>query len=52
MKIELNNIKPRYMSEAEISASDIYLQNKVVFEKGKKFSQELIVRAKAKSRNY
>jgi len=37
MKIELNNIKPRYMSEAEISASDIYLQNKVVFEKGKKY---------------
>lgn len=25
------------MSEAEISASDIYLQNKVVFEKGKKY---------------
>ncbi len=37
MKIELKNIKPTYMSEDEISKSDIYLQNSVIFEKGKKY---------------
>ena len=37
MKIELNNVKPRYMSETEISASDIYLQKSIIFEKGKKY---------------
>ncbi len=35
MNIELNNIKPNYMSEAEISASDIYLQKSILFEKEK-----------------
>jgi putative ABC transport system ATP-binding protein len=37
MQIELNNIKPRYMSDTEISASDIYLQENVLFTKGKKY---------------
>ena len=37
MSIELQNIKPTYMSDAEISASDIYLQENVLFEKGKKY---------------
>tara|TARA_B110001469_G_C9640073_1_gene321738 strand:- start:536 stop:1165 length:630 start_codon:yes stop_codon:yes gene_type:complete len=37
MLIELNNIKPTYMSDAEISASDIYMQESVLFEKGKKY---------------
>jgi len=37
MRIELNNVKPTYMSEAEILASDIYLQDNVVFEQGKKY---------------
>ena len=37
MKIELTNIKPTYMSEAEVATSDIYLQDSVVFEKGKKY---------------
>ena len=37
MSIELNNLKPTYMSDAEISASDIYLQKGVIFEKGKKY---------------
>lgn len=37
MSIELQNIKPTYMSDAEISASDIYLQENVQFEKGKKY---------------
>ena len=36
MTIELHNIKPTYMSESEILDSDIYLCNKVVFEKAKK----------------
>jgi len=35
MQIELNNIKPTYMSDAEISASDIYLRRNVLFTKGK-----------------
>ena len=37
MIIELNNIKPTYMSEEEVTPSDIYLQSTVVFEKGKKY---------------
>ena len=37
MIIELHNIKPKYMSEAEVSASDIYLKPSVVFEQGKKY---------------
>lgn len=37
MKIELINVKPTYMSEVEISTSDIFLQEKVIFEKGKKY---------------
>ncbi len=37
MQIRLNNLKPTYMSEAELAASDIYLQKEVVFEKGKKY---------------
>ncbi|WP_231372738.1 ATP-binding cassette domain-containing protein [Aureivirga sp. CE67] len=37
MQIELKNVKPKYMSEAEVKASDIYLQLRVVFEKGKKY---------------
>jgi len=35
MNIELQKLKPVYMSETEISTSDIYLQEKVVFEQGK-----------------
>ena len=37
MQIRLSNLKPTYMSEAELAASDIYLQKEVVFEKGKKY---------------
>lgn len=37
MNIELNRIKPTYMSEGEITPSDIYLQDNVLFEKGKKY---------------
>jgi putative ABC transport system ATP-binding protein len=37
MDIQLKNIKPTYMSEAELAASDIYLQEKVVFKKGEKY---------------
>lgn len=37
MSIELNNIMPSYMSDAEISASDIYKSENVSFEKGKKY---------------
>ena len=37
MRIELNNIKPTYMSEADVAASDVYKQNSVVFEKEKKY---------------
>ena len=43
MQIELNNIKPKYMSDSEVSGSDIYLQPKVIFERGKKY----MVRAKS-----
>lgn len=37
MSIELNNIIPNYMSDAEIKASDVYLVERVVFEKGKTY---------------
>ena len=37
MLITLNNIKPIYMSDDEISSSDIYLKNNVLFEKNKKY---------------
>lgn len=37
MQIELKNIKPTYMSDTEISASDIYLQENVLFKKGEKY---------------
>jgi len=37
MTIRLNNIKPSYMSDSEISDSDIYLQESVLFEKGRKY---------------
>ena len=37
MTIRLNNIKPSYMSDSEISESDIYLQESVLFEKGRKY---------------
>ncbi|WP_027880314.1 ATP-binding cassette domain-containing protein [Mesoflavibacter zeaxanthinifaciens] len=36
-QIKLNNIKPKYMSEAEISTSDIYLKENIVFEQGKNY---------------
>jgi putative ABC transport system ATP-binding protein len=37
MRIELNNIKPTYMSEEDVASSDVYTQPSVVFEKGKKY---------------
>ena len=37
MTIELQNLKPRYMSESEVAGSDIYLQPSVLFERGKKY---------------
>lgn len=37
MDIQLKNIKPTYMSEAELAASDIYLQEKVILKKGEKY---------------
>ena len=37
MSIELNNIKPTYMSDVEISTSDLYLQKSVMFENGKSY---------------
>ena len=37
MQIELQNIKPKYMSESEVAGSDIYLKPDVVFERGKKY---------------
>jgi putative ABC transport system ATP-binding protein len=37
MIIELNNIKPNYMSEDEVSSSDVYLQAKVIFESEKSY---------------
>lgn len=43
MRIELNKIKPNYMSDSEVSGSDIYLQPQVIFERGRKY----MVRAKS-----
>ena len=37
MIIELQNLKPRYMSESEVAGSDIYLQPSVRFEQGRKY---------------
>ncbi len=37
MRIELQHIKPTYMSESEVAGSDIYLKPDVVFERGKKY---------------
>ena len=37
MLIELHNLKPKYMSELEVSGSDIYLQPTVKFERGRKY---------------
>ena len=37
MSIELNHIKPTYMSDVEIATSDVYLQKSVLFEKGKTY---------------
>ena len=37
MLIELHNLKPKYMSESEVSGSDIYLQPTVKFERGRKY---------------
>ncbi len=37
MLIELHDLKPRYMSESEISGSDIYLQSFVLFEQGRSY---------------
>ena len=37
MIIELNNIKPTYMSEDEVSSSDVYLKENVVFESDKNY---------------
>ena len=34
MRIELHNLKPKYMSESEVAGSDIYLQPSVLFEQG------------------
>ena len=37
MKIILNNLKPKYMSESEVAGSDIYLQPSMVFEQGRRY---------------
>ena len=37
MIINLNNIKPRYMSESEVSDSDIYLKKNINLESGKNY---------------
>lgn len=37
MIIELKHVKPKYMSELEISSSDIFMQQKICFDKGKKY---------------
>lgn len=37
MHVRVQNIKPKYMSELEVSGSDIYLQNEIIFQKGKKY---------------
>ena len=43
MRIELHNLKPKYMSESEVAGSDIYLQPSVVFEQGRSY----LVRARS-----
>ncbi len=35
--IELRRVKPTYMSESDIKGSDIFLRDKLVFERGKKY---------------
>jgi len=35
--ITLHQLKPTYMSESDVKGSDIFLQDKVPFEKGKKY---------------
>lgn len=37
MTVELNNVKPTYMSSDELLASDIYLKESVLFEETKKY---------------
>lgn len=37
MLIELNNLKPAYLSDKQVSDSQIYLQESVVFEKEKRY---------------
>lgn len=37
MDITIHNLKPRYMSEPEVSGSDIYLQPEVCFRQGQKY---------------
>ncbi|MDC0579995.1 ATP-binding cassette domain-containing protein [Bacteroidia bacterium] len=37
MAIILHHLKPSYMSATEVAGSDIYLQNDVIFEQGKKY---------------
>ncbi len=37
MTIQLHNIKPTYMSTAELSGSKVYLQENVLFSKGNKY---------------
>ena len=43
MRIELHNLKPKYMSESEVAGSDIYLQPSVFFEQGRSY----LVRARS-----
>ena len=43
MRIELHNLKPKYMSESEVAGSDIYLQPSVLFEQGRSY----LVRARS-----
>ena len=42
MHVRVQNIKPKYMSELEVSGSDIYLQNEIIFQKGKGYGNALI----------
>lgn len=37
MQIELQHLKPVYMSESEVTGSDIYLQPSVIFERGRRY---------------
>lgn len=43
MRIELHNLKPKYMSESEVAGSDIYLQPSVLFVQGRSY----LVRARS-----